>query len=114
MHKATILLLPLALLLSGCSTSQLYGASVGLTAADWGQTRTIAQNPGIWYERNPVLGRHPSTERVNLYFAGWMLINALIYSEAPESLAKPYFWLYNAVEVAAVGNNLHLGIGVDF
>ena len=36
--------------------------------ADYRQTRVIAENPGIWHEKNPLLGDHPSTSRVRNYF----------------------------------------------
>ena len=35
---------------------------------DWGQTLNIAQHPDHWHELNPLLGPHPSTGSVNMYF----------------------------------------------
>jgi hypothetical protein len=45
--------------------SALYAGSV---AADWHSTNSVLDNPAC-YERNPILGRHPSRTRV----AAWML-----------------------------------------
>ena len=45
-----------------------YGLAIGSTAlilADWSQALRIAHNPCRWYERNPLLGRHPSEGRLN-------------------------------------------------
>jgi hypothetical protein len=44
-----------------------------MLAADWGQTRNIAAHPERFKEVNPILGPHPSTRRVDAYFAGAML-----------------------------------------
>ena len=44
-------------------------AFVTVTAMDWMQTRQIAQNPDKYRELNPILGEHPSTGEVDVYFA---------------------------------------------
>jgi hypothetical protein len=46
----------------------LIAAYAVLHVLDWGQTRTIALNPGKWSELNPILGPHPTLARVNIYF----------------------------------------------
>ena len=35
--------------------------------ADWSQTLGIAEKPGGW-EANPILGKHPSRAKINVYF----------------------------------------------
>ena len=40
---------------------------------DWLQTRAIAKNPSLFYEMNPILGKHPTIGRVNVYFAACIL-----------------------------------------
>ena len=35
---------------------------------DWQQTRQIALHPERWGEMNPILGKHPTTGKVDTYF----------------------------------------------
>jgi hypothetical protein len=45
-----------------------------LLIADWKQTRQIARAPDRYFERNPILGNHPSVGRVDTYmFAAGVL-----------------------------------------
>lgn len=82
-------ILVIAFLLLFCGSSQAFdewttedtlwqAAVVALEIVDWGQTRYIARNPDDWYEMNPLLGRHPSTDQVDAYFAGGILIKAAV------------------------------------
>ncbi len=45
---------------------------MALNGVDWLQTRQIALQPNRFYEYSPILGKHPSVERVNLYFTSTM------------------------------------------
>jgi hypothetical protein len=58
----------------------------GLRIIDWHQTKVIARNPDIWYERNPELGKHPSERKVDLYFLSWTFVGPLVSVLLP----KPY------------------------
>ena len=49
-----------------------------LHVLDWGQTRYIADHPREHYERNPILGRHPSRGRVDAYFATTLALHTLV------------------------------------
>ena len=74
---------------------------------DWGQTRTIAKNPTKWSETNLILGRHPSLEKVNIYFALVSIIVSLIAWNT-ESLI--FCGIVTLVEVYYVYHNYSLGI----
>lgn len=96
---------------------------IALEIVDWGQTRYIARNPDDWYEFNPLLGRHPSTDQVDAYFAGGILIKAAIAYVLP---TKYNLWGYEinprriwqlaniAGSGACVAWNVSAGIRVEF
>ncbi len=91
----------------------LLAAAGTLHIIDWAQTRTIAKNPDLYYERNPLLGRHPSTAEVNRHFAlGLIVIPVLAHYFSDYRTQILSTWL--AVEVLCVGNNVHLGIRTTF
>ena len=97
-------------------------SAMALMAADWGQTRYISKHPE-YYETNPILGRHPSTGRVNLYFLGVMIVHPVVSYLLPAKAQVFGFdinprriWQAGTiiVELGCVGNNARLGIGFSF
>ena len=92
----------------------LFVASTALLVADWAQTRYIAKNPDQFYERNPILGKHPSVGKVNAYFAGAIIGNYLLM----DYLSPKNRTLYQAglisVQIVVVGNNKRIGVGMAF
>lgn len=86
-----------------------------LHGADWAQTRTIAKNPDRYYEINPILGEHPSTGRVNNYFAATGLGHALLANTLPPEWRKWLQYGSIGVEAAMAGRNkFKVGIGMTF
>jgi len=86
----------------------LAGAAI-VHVIDWGQTRTIAKNPDVWVEHNPLLGTHPSVNRVNNYFLATALVVPLLAHYISEWRSQILgAWLL--VEVSAVASNYHIGI----
>jgi hypothetical protein len=94
---------------------KLWGATAGvLLAADWATTRNMTHryNEG-YYERNPLLSRQPSTNAVNLYF---LAVTPAVF------LAADYFSNYrkeilqatSLIELIMVGNNLSIGLKIQF
>lgn len=90
-----------------------------LASADWLQTREIAKGSPcagtpVCEERwNPFLGPHPSTQEVDLYFAGWMLGHVLIAQQL--TTYRPWWQAYGiAVHVSAVAHNYRIGIRARF
>lgn len=112
--KKLILIFLLATL-AGCSTQQLKLTSSSLIIADWTQTRYIADNPQTYHENNPILGKHPSEDVVNIYFAAWLVGNLLV-DELPinEKTKTRWYWLVTIVESALVAHNNSIGIGFKF
>lgn len=106
--------LPLAHGEDWTTQQKLLGASaVILHAVDWGQTRYIANSNGRFYETNPFIGKYPSEDRVDAYFAitglGLLALAHLLPEYRTVILGV---WL--GVELAATGNNYRIGIKVDF
>lgn len=62
------------------------------------------------YEKNPILGKHPSREAIDLYFGAWHGINTLAYIYLPEKYKPWWFIGILAVEVPVVYNNYRQGL----
>jgi hypothetical protein len=92
-----------------------WGAAAGvLLASDWATTRNMTHRYNEdYYETNPLLGRHPTANRVNLYF---LTVTPAIF------LAADYFGNYrkeilqatSVLELIMVGNNLRIGLHFQF
>jgi hypothetical protein len=88
------------------STTQkgLLVTALTLHTVDWGQTRTISLNPNKYYETNPILGRHPSTDRVNVYFAATALIIPTLAHLIPDWRSE-ILMLWVGVEATVTSRN---------
>lgn len=91
-------------------------AAIAVTAAviDWGQTRTIARNPDTWYERNNLMGPHPTVGEVDKHFAVGIVAGALIAHFLPATARKWFLGGVAAIEIGVVANNHSIGIRVDY
>jgi hypothetical protein len=81
---------------------------------DWRQTRTIAKNPDDYYEMNPILGRHPSTTEVDIYFATTAILNTVITHYLPSKYRPWWQGISITVSGTCVVNNFAVGIKMDF
>lgn len=85
-----------------------------LHALDWGQTRYIARNPDLFYERNPILGDHPSVGRVNTYFA----LTAIAHYGVSQWLSPSNRRIWQTVSIGfaagTVNANYNIGVRLDF
>lgn len=94
---------------------QLYLVSNVLLLADWATTRDMTRryNEG-YYERNPILGRNPSTQRVDTHFAAALIGHYFISDWL--STKNRDFWLTGVVlvEGATVTHNLGIGLRLRF
>jgi len=108
-------LVALILLCSSCVAVTAREVAIdALIAVDWAQTLQIADHPDQWYERNPLLGRHPSRDRVNLSIGGALVANTVIHRLVPEPYLGRYQICLLMAESAAVWGNYNIGIRVDF
>ena len=85
-----------------------------LLLVDMLQTLDIAENPDKYHETNPILGKHPSKEEVYTYFASALVLNYLACKYLPDPWWKVQQVIQIGVSVAAVSNNISLGIGFSF
>lgn len=93
---------------------------------DWSQTRYIAEHPDKYWEINPILGNHPSIEKVDLYMGAGAIVHPIISHILPRK-AK-FLWMDNVywyprttwqsititMSGSAVINNLSIGIKCEF
>ena len=92
----------------------LEGTWQALHVIDWGQTAMIARNPDRYYEMNPMLGRHPSTELVHAYAATGAIFHLVVTHFLP-SKYRPYWQgVTIGMSAACVANNFNVGLGVRF
>lgn len=106
-------------LLAGCGSTPwsttdkaLLAGSTAALVVDWGQTRYIAQHPEVMGESNRALGEHPSTGRVNAYFASMIAANALVASVLPEGWRSMWLGSVMAFQIVVISNNASAGVGI--
>ena len=92
----------------------MQGTYLGVHAIDWSQTRYIAKHPDEHSELNPILGSHPSTDEVDVYFLSTALLHTGITKSLPDKYRKYWQMFTIGVEVGVVERNMRLGIKVDF
>lgn len=111
----------IVLMVSGCANggwtradTYRQAAMITVSGADWLQTRQIAKNPDKFYEMNPILGKHPSTGEVDLYFAASLAAHTAIAMALPPKYREfwQYFWI--GAEAATVAHNLDVGVKIQF
>ena len=85
-----------------------------LHIADWGQTRYIAKHPERFNERNAILGDHPSTRKVDAYFATTLVAHTAISYVLPVKYRRVWQAVTIAVEGNAVAHNMKIGIKFGF
>jgi hypothetical protein len=92
---------------------RLFYVHSALVVADWSQTRQIAKNPLDYREYNPILGKHPSVEKVDLLFAASLVGSYYLFDSMDENRQK-YLITASIVRGVVVGHNLNLGLRIGF
>lgn len=111
-------LLPQPANLKPVDQSMYYGSNLGLVG-DWVQTRRIAEGAphpegGNIMEMNPVLGKEPSTQDVDLWFASSYLANQLVSRKAPPAIRRAWWLTLVALQGAMIQRNRKLGLQMKF
>lgn len=87
---------------------------LGLHVMDWGQTLDIAKSPNKHEELNPILGKHPSIDKVNSYF----VLTGVGHTVISLLLPKPYrnYWqlITIGIESNCVYHNYRMGVRINF
>ena len=94
--------------------STLLAATAVMLAADWGQTRDIAAHPEHFREANHILGPHPSTRRVDAYFAGAIVGTVGLSYVLPPHARRLLLGGLATLEVIVVLRNNSLQIGTTY
>lgn len=81
---------------------------------DWAQTRNIARNPETWHEKNPILGSHPSIDKVDAYFAATLAAHTAISYLLPDPYRNIWQSVWITVEAGQVAQNYGIGIKARF
>jgi hypothetical protein len=96
----------------------LLGVHGALWVADWGQTRDIARQPDKYYETNPILGKHPTVQEVDLYFISVGILGAFIADQVGERIGSVprklllVVWIID--QAGSVSNNHKIGLKINF
>lgn len=110
------------------SDTAYQGVFLVLLAADWAQTRTLADHNWFfdgkhYYETNPLLGKFPTPQELDLYNAGCALGHTLVsLALPPEAKVLGYkinprrIWqgVWIGIEAGYVGWNYSLGVRIEF
>lgn len=87
---------------------------LGVTFIDYKQTTNIAEHPEKWHEISPILGSHPSRDKVNLYFLATAALQFGTAYILPVKIRELYQYGYIGYEAGFVDNNFRLGIQAKF
>lgn len=81
---------------------------------DWAQTRTISKNPDLFYEKNLILGNHPSIGRVNTYFVSAIVLNYVVSDNLSKRWRTGFQTGLIGLELCVTDRNRQIGIKMDF
>jgi hypothetical protein len=98
------------------SDQQMFVASSIAITADWMTTRWAADNnwPNGTWEKNYVMGRHPSVDTVDTYFVVMLISNYIIADALPERYRSFYFTFRTVTHGSAALGNVELGWRMRF
>lgn len=74
------------------------------------QTEQIARNPNQFYEKNKILGEHPSVGAVRSYFVGYAITSAVVTWALPERYRPWWQGAQIGVELIVTQRNRSIGI----
>ena len=92
----------------------LQGAVIGALLIDMAQTLYITDHPDKYCELNPLLGEHPSKEKVVGYFMGAIALHTAISFAINERERRWFQGCTLFIETGVALRNLSLGIGFSY
>jgi len=88
-------------------------AVLAIKTIDWLQTKEIARNPD-YYEINPILGKHPSQNEVDLYFACSAIGHTVVAYYLPKKYRRIWQYVFIGISTGLVCHNYNAGIRINF
>ena len=87
-----------------------------LNVIDWGQTRTTALHPELYQEDESawVIGKHPTTGKVDAYMAESAVLHFIVAYYLPESWRVPFQYITIGGKLNATIGNASIGIKMSF
>ena len=86
----------------------------GLLMIDWAQTRSFLRQPESYHEANPILGQHPSNDKLTIAILSSVALHFGISYLMPQDWRSTFQAVSIGIEAMAVGNNYSLGISAKF
>jgi len=87
-------------------------AVITALAVDMAQTLHISKNPNKYYEINPLLGKHPSQDKVIGYFLGGMIAHTVVAMALPPEYRRVWQCVWIGIEGAVIYNNYNIGVKI--
>jgi len=84
-----------------------------LHVADWNQTLQIVDSEDH-EETNVILGRHPSKDEVNIYFASTLMAHYYVAHILPKPYRSYWQMVWIGIEYDVVRHNTRNGLSVNF
>jgi len=116
-RKAILIILLIPSLAHASWTAEdtyLQGAVVSALLIDMAQTLYIADNPNKYSELNPLLGKHPSKEKVVGYFMGAIVLHTALSYALQDRERRWFQGCTLFIETGVVLRNVSLGIGFSY
>ena len=121
--KATVRVMVTAMLvLSGCASAGVARGALavstamlvcdGIQTGRWSANGWMTSRGAPFEEANPVLGKHPSVSKVELYFVGAIALNALAWALSPKRYRAVVPLAVMAAQAKPIAGNVSLGSGV--
>lgn len=117
MRKAILIILLIPTLANAEWTKEdtyYQGAVIGALLTDMAQTLYIADNPDRYYEMNPLIGEHPSKEKVVSYFMGGIIAHTAIAMALPPKLRRIWQCVFIVAEAGVIYRNFSIGTKIEF
>ena len=109
------ILILVLIFLSSCAWNRtdktIFATGMALKTIDCLQTIEIARNPD-YYELNPIIGKHPSEEKVIAYFALGGLAYYLVADWVPEKWRTGWLSFWVGASSVCVFHNYRVGIRI--
>jgi len=85
----------------------------GTLLLDYSQTRDIKNHPGM-YETNPILGKHPSDDKIATYFVLAGVGHYLVTKALPAEYRPAWQWGAIGLETLVILHNKQIGLSFKF